>query len=40
MKDLTSSIDKMLLSIGTPSLGKIIDDEIKIAKKLRSHIKY
>ena len=40
MKDLTISIDKMLLSIGTPSLGKIIDDEIKIAKKLRSHIKY
>ena len=40
MKNLTSSIDKMLLSIGTPSLGKIIDDEIKIAKKLRSHIKY
>ena len=40
MKDLTSSIDKMLLSIGIPSLGKIIDDEIKIAKKLRSHIKY
>jgi N-acetylneuraminate synthase len=40
MKDLTSSIDKILLSIGTPSLGKIIDDEIKIAKKLRSHIKY
>ena len=40
MKDLTSSIDKMLLSIGTPSLGKIIDDEIPIAKKLRSHIKF
>lgn len=40
MKNLTNSIDKILLSIGTPSLGKIIDEEIKIAKKLRSHIKY
>ena len=40
MKNLTSSIDKILLSIGKPSLGKIIDDEINIAKKLRSHIKY
>ena len=34
-----SSIDKILLSLGEPSLGKIIDDEIPIAKKLRAHIK-
>ena len=39
MKSLTESIDKALLSIGKPSLGKIINDEIPIAKKLRAHIK-
>ena len=39
MKDLTASIDKALLSLGKPSLGKIIDDELPIAKKLRAHIK-
>ena len=39
MKSLTESIDKVLLSIGKPSLGKIINDEIPIAKKLRAHIK-
>ena len=39
MKNLLQSIDKILLSIGEPSLGKIIDDEIPIAKKLRAHIK-
>ena len=39
MKSLTTSIDKILLSLGKPSLGKIIDDEIPIAKKLRAHIK-
>ena len=39
MKNLTSSINKVLLSIGEPSLGKIIDEEIPIAKKLRAHIK-
>ena len=39
MKNLLGSIDKILLSIGKPSLGKIIDDEIPIAKKLRAHIK-
>ena len=33
------SINKILISIGEPSLGKIIDDEIPIAKKLRAHIK-
>jgi len=39
MKNLTDSINKMILSIGKPSLGKILDDEIPIAKKLRAHIK-
>ncbi len=39
MRNLSSSIDKILLSLGEPSLGKIIDDEIPIAKKLRAHIK-
>ena len=39
MKDLTESMKKILLSLGEPSLGKIIDDEIPIAKKLRAHIK-
>tara|TARA_B110000211_G_scaffold234120_1_gene302503 strand:+ start:635 stop:1480 length:846 start_codon:yes stop_codon:yes gene_type:complete len=39
MKNLTKSIDKILLSLGKPSLGKIIDDELPIAKKLRAHIK-
>ncbi len=39
MKNLTSSIDKILLSLGNPSLGKIIKEEIPISKKLRAHIK-
>ena len=39
MKNLTESINKILISIGKPSLGKIIDDEIPIANKLRAHIK-
>jgi N-acetylneuraminate synthase len=39
MKNLTESIDKILLSLGKPSLGKVIDDELPIAKKLRAHIK-
>ena len=39
MKNLSDSLDKMLISIGEPSLGKIIDEEISIAKKLRAHIK-
>jgi len=39
MKNLTESINKMLISIGEPSLGKIINEEIAIAKKLRAHIK-
>ena len=39
MIHLTESISKYLLAIGKPSLGKIIDEEIPIAKKLRAHIK-
>ena len=39
MKSLCESIDKILLSIGKPSMGKIIDEEIPIANKLRAHIK-
>ena len=39
MKFLTQSIDKMSTAIGVPSVGKIIDKEIPIAKKLRAHIK-
>jgi N-acetylneuraminate synthase len=40
MKNLTESINKIFISLGEPSLGKIIDDELPIAKKLRAHIKY
>ena len=40
MKNLCESIDKMILSLGKPSIGKIIDDEVPIAKKLRAHINY
>ena len=39
MKSLTESIHKALLAMGTKSLGKILDEEIPIAKKLRAHIK-
>ena len=39
MKHLSNSITKILAALGKPSLGKIIDDEIPIAKKLRAHIK-
>ena len=39
MINLSKSIEKLLLALGKPSLGKIIDDEIPIAKKLRAHIK-
>jgi N-acetylneuraminate synthase len=39
MKNLSESINKIILSLGEPSLGKIIDDELPIAKKLRAHIK-
>tara|TARA_Y100000768_G_C23951925_1_gene670664 strand:- start:11 stop:874 length:864 start_codon:yes stop_codon:yes gene_type:complete len=40
MKDLTNCINKILTSLGERSLGKIIDDELPIAKKLRAHIKH
>ena len=39
MKDLTSSIDKMLLAYGTEKLGNVIPEELEIAKKLRAHIR-
>ena len=38
IKFLSNSIEKMLISIGEPSLGKILDEELPIAKKLRAHI--
>lgn len=38
MKHLCEGIDKYLLSIGKPSLGIILEEEIPIAKKLRAHI--
>jgi hypothetical protein len=37
--DLNESINKYLSAIGIPSVGKILDEEIPIAKKLRAHIK-
>ena len=39
MKDLTASIGKILIALGEPSVGKILEEEIPIAKKLRAHIK-
>tara|TARA_A100000164_G_C21863855_1_gene751501 strand:+ start:573 stop:1418 length:846 start_codon:yes stop_codon:yes gene_type:complete len=39
MKDLTSSLNKMLISFGEEKLGYITDEEKKIATKLRAHIK-
>ena len=39
MKNLCEGINKVSLALGKPSLGKIIDDELPIAKKLRAHIK-
>ena len=39
MKDLTNNIDKILIALGEPSVGKILEEEIQIAKKLRAHIK-
>ena len=35
MKNLCESIDKMILSLGKPSIGKIIDDEVPITNKIR-----
>ena len=39
MRNLIEGIDKYLAAIGKPSLGIILEEEIPIAKKLRSHIK-
>ena len=39
MKSLTEAIDKFITAIGEPAVGKILDQEIPIAKKLRAHIK-
>ena len=39
MKNLIDSIKKMSVAYGKESLGLIIEDEIPIAKKLRSHLK-
>ena len=39
MKNLTSSIAKMYLAIGTDKLGYVSDKEKIIAQKLRAHIK-
>ena len=38
MKNLSESINKILISLGKPSLGKINDAELPIAEKLRAHI--
>ena len=38
MRELTSVIEKMLDSIGEIKTGHILDEEVKIAKKLRAHI--
>lgn len=39
IKFLNESIEKMITSVGQPSAGNILDDELVIAKKLRAHIK-
>jgi N-acetylneuraminate synthase len=39
MRYLNECSKKALLALGEPSIGKITDDEILIAKKLRTHIK-
>ena len=39
MQSLAESVEKYLLSIGKPSLGKVLKEELPIAKKLRAHIK-
>ncbi len=37
--NLVESSRKIQLAIGKPSIGKIIDEEVLIAKKLRAHLK-
>lgn len=39
MMNLTDSIKKMSIAYGNEMIGNIIDEELPIAKKLRSHIK-
>jgi sialic acid synthase SpsE len=39
MKQLTSSLEKILVAMGEQKLGDITDEEKVIAKKLRAHIK-
>ena len=39
MRFLTDSINKYIAAIGKSSVGKILDEEKPIAKKLRAHIK-
>ncbi len=39
MKDLISTINKMHIAIGENKLGKILEEEKLISKKLRQHIK-
>ncbi len=39
MDDLTSSLNKIIKSLGEEKLGFINDEEKKIAKKLRAHLK-
>jgi N-acetylneuraminate synthase len=38
MKNLTSSLKKMIIAIGENKIGHITEEEILIAKKLRAHI--
>ena len=39
LQNLAESISKYIVAIGKPSLGKILEEEVPIAKKLRAHIK-
>ena len=39
MKNLTDSINKMIISMGEDKLGFVSEKEKQIANKLRSHIK-
>lgn len=39
MKQLTTSLEKILIAMGEQKLGNITDEEKVIAKKLRAHIK-
>ena len=39
IRELMNGIEKIKLSMGDGEIGKIIEDEKVIAKKLRAHIK-